>query len=167
MQPQLLGPLYQWIPAELRYVPNTAVVDPQGNIISPGKLRPTQAFDYNADFVGVFVLGAGATVTVPVQIQQDSDFLILSATKVATDAAQTTLVPFLPAVVLLTDTGSGRQIMDRPTHVESYFGTGELPRVLDRPYFIRAASTLNVTLQNLDPANARVVRVSFHGAKVF
>lgn len=168
IQQQLVGPLYQWIPAELRYVPGSQQVDQQGNLMSPGKLRPTQAFDYNADFVGPNVLGAGATVTVPIQIQADSDFLIMSAALTATDVAtQAVLLGFLPALVLLTDTGSGRQIMNQPVHVNNYFGTGQLVRVLDRPYFIRASSTLNVTLQNLDTVNARVVRIAFHGAKIF
>lgn len=156
MQQQLIGGLYQWIPPELRFVPGTQ------------QLRPTQAFTYNADFVGTTVLGAGQTVTVNIQVQADSDFVITSLAKVATDSpGQTVLVAFMPATVLLTDTGSGRQIMDRPAHIENYFGTGQFARVMDRPYFIRASSTLGVTLQNLDTVNARAVRCAFHGAKIF
>lgn len=165
-QPQLIGGLYQWIPPERRYKPNTIIRDDQGRIVG-GELRPTQAFDYMADFVGTTVLTAGGTVNVNVQIQSDSDFLITSAALLASDTAQTTFLPILPALVLLTDTGSGRQIMNTAEHVANYFGTGQLVRVLDRPYFITAAATLAVQLQNLDAVNARVARIAFHGAKIF
>lgn len=152
MQQQLIGGLYQYIPPDLRFN-------------QQGKLRITQAFTYNADFVP---LAASQTATVNIQIQSDSDFLVTSVARVATDSpAQTTALAFMPATLLITDTGSGRQLMDRATHLENWFGTGQFVRVLDQPFFIRASSTLSVTLANLDTANARVIRLAFHGAKVF
>lgn len=81
-----------------------------------------------------------------------------------TGAAATDFVPFL---VLLTTTGSGRQLMDGQVPIDSLFGTGTRPYYWPTPLFLDPASTFSADVQNLDTANARRLRLVFAGYKVF
>lgn len=126
--------------------------------------RVKDFFVYTAEFLP---LPAGGTQTVNTAIQADSDFLIVAVTRVWTETDNTTFVLAVPALVTVTDAGSGRNLMDRAVHVDNLFGTAQLPSYWPYPKLIRASGTLNTTVQNLDGATAYNARMSYLGFKVF
>lgn len=122
---------------------------------------------YQEDFSG---LAAGASQTGNVNIQADSDFVVQKLAYAAdiAGAAQTDSGRVIPLVtVLITDTGSGRQLMESSVPIPSLFGTGELPFILPQPKLFLARSTINVTVANYSNATTYNLRVSFIGYKVF
>lgn len=121
-------------------------------------------FAYGTDFVP---LGAGATVANPINITNDSAFCILSAVMVETDISNLVFLPQRPLLASLQDSGSGRNFSSTPVHADNWFGTAEEPKYWDIPKILSPNTTFTVQLQNLDPANARNCRVTFHGFKIF
>jgi hypothetical protein len=135
----------------------------------PPKLRTRykEKFDYPLEFLP---LGAGGTATSSINIEADSDFVIVSSLAVVTSVDNLTLVAFAPIMVDLKNTGSGRTYSSIPEHFSNVFGTAQQPAVWWKDSYVgrlRASSTMQVTLQNLDPANQRNVRISFKGFKIF
>ncbi len=140
----------------------------QGIVSDEVLQRAKDFFVYSADFVGTNNLPASATRTVSIAIQADSDFLIVvcNRTTIVTGTPATE-VTFTPVLATIKDSGSGRDLMDRPVHLEALAGDGQLPGYWPFPKFMRRSSTLQTTLQNLDGANAYDVRVSYLGFKLF
>lgn len=129
--------------------------------------RQKDLFIVTAEFLP---LGAGLTATVAVNIEAESDFVIQSAQGLVTSDDNLTLVGFPPILCDLRDTGSGRTFSDAPVPFVSMFGTAQAPAYwwqMGWAKRLRQSSTLMVTLQNLDVANDRNVRLAFWGAKVF
>ncbi len=123
-------------------------------------------------------LAASATVTDVIQIEADSSFILekltyhtqapaataLAANGLGLVAAQT----IIPAVaIVITDTGSGRQLMQQPIPIPSLFGNGQLPFILPHPRLFMRNSTIQVTFTNLDATNAYTVRLAFIGYKMY
>lgn len=128
------------------------------------KGHPKDFFTYSAEFLP---LAAGATNTQNINIQADSDFLILAGVRVITAADNTTFVANGPFLITITDSGAGRSFMDRAVHIDNLFGTAQLPALWAYPKFIAGASQLAVTAQNLDGATARNIRMTLIGFKIF
>lgn len=122
-------------------------------------------FAYGTDFTPS--IAAGATSTQPINIQNDSAFCILSAVMVVTDTSNTTFFGQRPLLTLLNDSGSGRYLSSVPIAADNLFGTAELPMVWPIPKILGPNTTFTVQVQNLDLVNALVVRVAFHGFKIF
>ena len=93
--------------------------------------RVKDYFTYSRDFVGVNALGPGATAGLTFSINGDSDFMVVSSTRVVTLVDNTTFIAQAPILALITDSGSGRNLSDQSVHVESYFGTGQEPKYWD------------------------------------
>lgn len=131
----------------------------------PAKLRPylKDFFAYSANFIP---LAANATQTQQIQIQNDSYFIIVAASGVVTDVANTTQITFVPQLVQLKDTGSGREFFDTQVHYHNVYGTAEQPAVWAWPRLLKAGSTFSVQHQDLEGQN-RNVRVTFQGFKIF
>lgn len=115
-------------------------------------------------------VAAGATVTVNVQIDAGSPFLIVSQTYYANTAnaaanRQTTVVP--DCVVLLTDTGSNRQLMDVAAPIDSIFGNGQFPYILPEPKLMQANSQLACQITNRDAAAGFNIYLCFNGYKLY
>lgn len=126
--------------------------------------RPKDAFFLAVNFLP---LAAGGTASVVTQITAEAAFLILGATRVVTDSpADTTSVAFFPALVTVSD-GTNRQLMDRAVHIENLCGTAQLPAIWPWPKFVAAGSQVTTTVQNLDGATARNVRITYMGFKIF
>lgn len=125
--------------------------------------RARDFFVYTLDFLP---LALSATATQEVQIQSDSDFVIGAAVAVVTDTANTTRLGFVPQLVQLFSSGTGRNLFSNPTHFENVFGTAQEPAIWPIPKVLPAASTFNAQLQNLE-ATARNVRLAFLGFKIF
>lgn len=123
-------------------------------------------FAYGVDFAGTNVLLASQTLTIPININSDSAFLILSATMVETDTANTTFLTNRPLLCQLSEGGGARNLFNTPLHVDNVFGTAEEPCYWDVPKLLLPNSTFNVQLQNLEAVN-RNVRVAFKGFKIF
>lgn len=121
-------------------------------------------FFYSAEFLP---LGALAQTTVNVPIQADSDFYLTMLTgDVRALVTNETVIAAPAALVTLLDQGTGRILMDRGQLWTNVIGTAQRPFVLPTPKFIRANSTIAITLQELGN-NARQIRVSFCGYKLF
>lgn len=121
-------------------------------------------FTYVAEFLPLASL---AQVNFDNNIQNDSDFLLVSVSAVVTDATGQAIVAFFPATISWLDQGAGRQLQSRPEHVSNVFGTAQLPYYLPVPKLIDRGSTFTTQLTSLDTANARNVRISYHGFKLF
>lgn len=134
----------------------------------PAGLREN-ARDYFAYSFPLFdPLAVSASQTETVNIQADSDFLIMAIAGTARDPADPTSVLTDPAItVRIEDTGSGRNIQNRATDWRNMMGTGELLFYLPFPKYIDANSQVALTLENLDAAQAYNCRVALHGFKVF
>jgi hypothetical protein len=145
------------------------------------KLRKSLAmiedfFVYQALFSGTATAGnagqltAGATATFQINIQADSDFKILAGTQhasVANTAQTFSTVTWPQITVLLTDQGSGRNLMDNPVDVASMFGTGQLPFFWPTPKILSARSTLQVQCTSYESSQTTNLRLYFIGVKLF
>lgn len=134
-------------------------------------------FTFTTNFVTPNQLAASATSTLNFIVQNDSAFSICKTTYQIADVnnvAVANLQPFgsgaasaLTGVLCtMTDSGSGRSLMDAPVTIDSMFGTGQFPRQWHIPKILDPNSTFSTTLQNL-VATAWHVRLAYHGYKVF
>lgn len=134
----------------------------------------SEPFTYSIPFTAVTGLNPSFSGTI--QIQADADFAILQSTfdfalnTAATDTPAAELKPNM--AVLLTDTGSGRQLMDRLVPINNLFGTAMLPYVWPVPRLLAASSTLQVQVACVNAlmdfgASVYTLTLSFHGEKRF
>lgn len=130
-------------------------------------------FTYTAAFQSAGAansLAAAATATVNIAIDASAPFLIVSQsyyanTNNAAANRQTTPVP--DVVVLLTDTGTGRTLMDQAAPVDAIFGSGQFPYILPEPKLMQANSQLAVQATNRDAAAGFNLYFCFNGYKLF
>lgn len=130
-------------------------------------LRATKDFfAYHAEFLP---LGAGAQNTgFNTQIQADSDFLIIAVMQHVTDTAAPPVLVANPMInVRFFDAGSGRDLTSAAEPLANLCGTAQNPFYWPYPKLIKRSSTFTTFLTNLDTVNARNVRLSFIGFKVF
>ena len=117
----------------------------------------------------VLALAPAATNQDQINIQADSDFKILAGAYIADDSQGPYTIPALAEVsVLLTDTGSGRNLMDEAVPIPSIFGTGQLPFIWPVPKLMSARSTLQVQYTNISAAQTYAyIRLAFIGVKLY
>lgn len=131
----------------------------------PPLMRDTikQYFAYTVDFLPL-VLSAAATQ--PFTVDAQNDFICTHLTGIVTDVANTTLLQFVPETVQIVDASTGQAWFSgiNGTHFNNVFGDAQNPGFLALPYYLRANSTANISLVNLE-AVARNVRLVFHGFK--
>ena len=127
--------------------------------------------------VYIATLTASATVTGQFTVQADSAFAITSQIAIITDTsnaavsglqpygsgALTSLNPFL---VLLTDSGAGRNLSLNPVHIDAQFGTSQRPYVRTVPKILDPNSSFSIAVENLTATDRRG-RFYFHGYKIF
>lgn len=138
------------------------------------KGNPENVRDFRRDFFiyesSADALAAGGNANDIINIEADSNFLLQKLAYYATiaDAAFTDSTRPVPNVtVQLVDSGSGRQLMQNPVPIPSFFGTGELPFILPNPRLFLANSTLQIAYANFDAAAAYNIRLAFIGYKVY
>ena len=122
---------------------------------------------YQEDFSS---LANGATATGTINIQADSDFVVQKLTYFADIAlaAQTDSSRIIPlSTVQITDSGSGRNLMESPAPITSIFGTGELPFILPTPKLFLARTTITMDVTNFSTSTTYNIRLSLIGYKVF
>ena len=128
-------------------------------------------FTYSAIWEGPTALGSLATVSVPIQINGDSDFIVQEQNIIAYDNQSTPAnVPIPNLLITIIRSGSGREIMDAAQHVNNLFGnyTPALnPGRNPMPSLWNAKNTISVKLQNLTTTVFGRIQTSFRGFKVF
>ncbi len=121
----------------------------------------------------VLTIAAGANASDNINIQADSDFILYKLSFFATDitgasVGQTDSTRVLPSVaVQITDTGSGRQVLDGPLPIPAIFGTGELPFILPAPRRFAANSTISLSYSNFADTETYQLFMAFIGMKVY
>ena len=129
--------------------------------------RRRDFYIYEAEAVAIAV---GALVNDTIQIEADSDFILQKLTYEADLAgvAITESTRTVPNVLVqLIDTGSGRQLMQNPIPVPSFFGIGAVPFILPNPRLFMRNSTIQVAFTSFEAAATPTVRLAFIGYKVY
>lgn len=135
-------------------------------------MLPAETWDFPRDFFSygneIVPLAVSARSAVTIQIQADSDFLIVAGVFDVRDAVTGLVdVPRPPLLVEIQDSGSGRDLQSIATPMDNLFGTGQLPAYWPFPKIIKRSSTITTTITNLDAALAFNVRFLYQGIKLF
>ena len=117
-------------------------------------------------------LAAGATLSNQVTIQADSDFVLEQVSyhaNVANAAFTVSSAPVPNVSLLLTDSGSGRQIMSAPVPLAHFASApGQSPPFSLRcPKSFVARSTITVALTSFEASTAYNIYLSLIGRKTF
>lgn len=131
------------------------------------KLLGQEFYTYGLVFSG---LANGTQATGVINIEADSYFKVQKLTYFADIAlaAQTDSSRIVPLVtVSVTDTGSGRQLMNEAQPIPALFGTGELPFILPTPKIFKPRTSLSITIANFSSGSTYNVRLLFNGAKLW
>lgn len=129
--------------------------------------RRRDFYVYEAETIAIAV---GASTNDTISIEADSDFILQKLTYAAdiAGASQLEATRLVPNVLLqITDTGSGRQLMQDPIPIPSFFGTGQLPFILPNPRLFMRNSTIQVAFTSYEAAVTPDVRLAFIGYKVY
>lgn len=125
-------------------------------------------FSYNIIFAAI---GAGVAQTGTTQISNDSYFVctqqMMEIWDSATGNTTNTLPQVAPMTCRISDSSSGKFMMDQPTPVANHFGTAQQPKVwLYRSRLYLPGGQISMELTNGMAASQRV-RVTFEGFKVY
>lgn len=137
-------------------------------VVSPQAQVDTEFFVYQS--ARKSVANGSTSVTDSITIQSDADFLIEKLAYVADNAgaAVTDSSRIIPNIrVLLTSGTSSAQLMNVPTPISAMFGTGQIPFILPKPFFLRASSTLQIQYSSDEAALTLNIQLAFIGRKVF
>lgn len=122
---------------------------------------------YEVDFAS---LAASSTANGTINIQAEADFLLEKLTYFAdiSAATQTESDRVIPLInVLITDTGSKRQLMNTAVPVPNIFGRGEIPFLLPQPKVFSARSSILVQVTNFSSATTYNLKLSFIGTDIY
>jgi hypothetical protein len=122
---------------------------------------------YNVEFLALAALGQAVA---NVAVEADANFILVKLTGFADIAAgiQTYNTRVVPLVSLqITDTGSGRNLLNGNTAWSNIVGWGEIPYILPIRRKFKANSTIRVQATSFDPATIYNLRLSFSGIKDF
>lgn len=115
-------------------------------------------------------LVAGGTSNDVINIEADSDFILQKMTyevDIAAAAYTFTTNPIPLITIQITDTGSGRQLMQNPIPINSFMGDGKLPFYLPNPRKFLRNSTIQIAFVNFDAAVTYNLRLAFIGYKIY
>lgn len=122
---------------------------------------------YQASFA---TLAAGASASTSITVQSEADFLLQKLTYSAdiSAAAQTDSSRVIPLItVLITDSGTKRQLMNAAVPIPSMFGTGEIPFLLPQPKLFKARSSILIQVTNYAAATTYNLYLSFIGTDIY
>jgi len=138
------------------------------------KLANGQSVAYVTDFFvytsARIALAPAANVGSNIIIQADSDFFLESLNYYAdiNGAAVTYNSLVIPNVTLIiTDTGSGRQLMNGAVPVPAICGNGMQPYRLREPKLFKANSTIQLQITSFEAANTDYIQFALIGQKIF
>lgn len=138
---------------------------------SPIEPGPRDWYTYLASFPEIDTL-TNATVNVP--IEADSNFWLTSIqyftaiTSLAAPGAETEssfVLPFLS--ILITDSGSGRNLMSAPIPLPALLGDGKRPHRLIHPRLFKRTTNITVALTNYGSVNYFYTNIVLEGFKVY
>lgn len=119
---------------------------------------------------GLFSIAPAAQVTQNIAIQADSDFEILKFTfsaDIAGAAITNDTYPIPNVSLLLTDSGSGRQLSNVAIPLEAFAGIGKEPFLLTMPKLLSARANLALTFTSFEAANTLHMSFNLIGNKIF
>lgn len=122
---------------------------------------------YSAVFTGSNVLSASGTLTVPVQLNNDSDFCVLVANAIVTSTDSTVLYTYMPITIQITDSRANMQLFTQPELLQNVAPGAAQPLYWPYPYVFDGGSVLQTTLTNLSTTTAFNVYVSYKGFKIY
>lgn len=120
-------------------------------------------FAYSVEFD---TLAANGDERQRTQIQADSDFILLQIMRTVRPSGGGNAVTDPQIRIQLETSGSGRNLMDSLQPLENISGTAQDPYFLPYPKVLKRNSTLTTRLVE-DSGNARIVRVTYAGFKIF
>jgi len=126
--------------------------------------------DFFTYSTGRFAIAPAAAVTQNIAIQADADFEVIKLTysaDVAGAAITNNTYPIPNVTVLITDSGSGRQLMNVAVPLETLFGIGKEPFILPQPRILSARSNIAITVTSFEAANTNNISFSLVGNKIF
>lgn len=129
--------------------------------------RAQEFYTYQASFSS---LANGSDATANISIEADSFFKAQKLTYMAdlAAAAQTESGRVIPlCTILITDTGSGRRLMNEAIPIPALFGNGQLPFILPTPKVFKPQSTISIQVANYSAASTYNLYISIHGAKLW
>lgn len=116
----------------------------------------------------VVPLAAGDTTDGNVTLDADSDFLWQKFTAMVFDNTDVPLSPInVGLTLIITDTGSGRNLSNTPVPLNGISGSGELPFILPTPKVFKASGQIQVTLANPSATEYNRVYLNFIGQKCY
>ena len=127
----------------------------------------SEFYTYQVSFAS---LANGTDATGVINIEADSWFKAQKITYFAdlALAAQTESSRVIPLVsVIITDTGSGRQIMNESVPIPALFGNGQLPFILPTPKIFKPRSAISVKVSNYSTATTYNLYLAISGAKLW
>ena len=144
-------------------------ITPTARWILPNSAVNVQFTSYDA--AATYGNVAGANDTFNLQIEADAYFVITKLSYMAdiAGAAQTESSRVIPLVrVLITDTGSGRNLMNSSVDISSLAGHEGLPFITPTARWILPNSAVNVQFTSYDAAATYGnVSLYFHGKKIW
>lgn len=125
-------------------------------------------FVYVVNFTAL--AAAGGVGNGNIQIQADSDFKWVKScyhVDIALAAQQEATRQIPLCTVNITDSASGRALMNAPVPVPSLFGHEGQPFILPIARIFKANSNIAIAVANFDAAAIYNLRLSFIGTKIF
>ena len=124
-------------------------------------------YTYGIDFSS---LAASTDSSGIINIEADSWFIAQKLTytadiAAATQTANSRVIPL--CTILITDTGSGRQLSNIAMPIPSIMGNGELPFILPTPKIFKPRSAISVKVANYSAATTYNLHIAIHGSKAW
>lgn len=141
-----------------------------GKVFDPSTGNQDQ-FWYAVTTPAAGIAPAGVSI-LNIPISADADFYWNATTYQADNHASVTALtestnPIPLVNILITDTGSNRQLMSQAVPLPTIAGDGKRPYRLLYPRRFRRTAAIQITLTNFDSALTLDVTVVFHGYKVY
>lgn len=144
---------------------------PMGNLtgsrLDPNTQYQRDWFTYVFNIGSIIANAQGQTI---INIQADSDFELMQINAQGNKNGASEPWPnniLLPFTIFITDTGTGRNLMQAPIPVNMLSGRGELPFILPQDRIFEAKSTIQLQWQGYGAGTYDNIYVGFIGAKLF
>jgi hypothetical protein len=113
-------------------------------------------------------IAAGGTTDGNVTLDADSDFLWQKFTFLALDNSAAAIEQNLTKCgLIITDTGSGRNLSNSTVPLAAFAGSGELPFILPTPKIFKASGQIQVTVNNFGDTTLSSLYLVFIGQKCY
>ncbi len=105
---------------------------------------------------GAVTVSANNMAVATIEIDIDAHYLIQKITGIRTGAA----------IVVIKETGRGREWSSQALHIDNFLGNGAFPNILPAPRFLQRGSVLSFNLTDLSGQN-NVIDITLIGVKLF